>query len=362
MDFGSLGERLSAGVKARVLSTSLLSDADCWSILSSDSVGEVARKLQNTSYADAFRVLPAEPRRSDIEVALKTQYTAELTKFALRMLGSRRAFIRAMLVSIDAENLKTFIRNLRRGSMDRDSLRRRMIDAGSRALPYERVLACSDFGELADAITGTPFDRPIRALLRDLADGSETKLYNVETALDIWGMGELTRAANALDSGDRDSVYRLYGDMNDLRCLCVIYRARMYYRMRPEGALAMALPLAPKSRVRMLRDAAQADDPEQFTASISRRYPAYAQIFESARDEPHPMMSIERDIRRLACDRAAKMSSGGVPGFVSVLAYFVLKDAETSDMIRMVEAVRYGYDRRAALKLLIRRMASGGVS
>jgi V/A-type H+-transporting ATPase subunit C len=56
---------------------------------------------------------------------------------------------------------------------------------------------------------------------------------------------------------------------------------------------------------------------------------------------------------------ALKIFQKGSPGFHTAMSYFILKSHELDDVIRIIEAVRYDYDRRNAANYLIRPIVSG---
>lgn len=362
MALGSVGERLSSGVKARVMASALLSDSDYRLLLASSTVAEVAQKLMHTPYAAAFSSLPADPHRDDIEAAVKKYIFEELRSLSSRLLGPRRALSRALLLRFDAENIKMLMRSMARAHGGRESLRGRMVASGVSKISYDELISCSTFAELAEALASSPFARAVCDHLEAIADGRETKLYSAETALDIWTFRNIAAAIESLEPADRRSVSRVKGEAADMRALNIIYRARTIYGMRPEAALAIALPLASRHISGELRSAAAADAHEAFVAAIARTKPLYAKVFSEGRDARHPALEIERAIMRFECARADAAASVGVPGLADVISYFVRKEAEAHDLIMIVEAVRYDYDRRDAHELLIRRGASGGGS
>jgi V/A-type H+-transporting ATPase subunit C len=360
LPYSSQGECLSIGVKAHVLRSRLLSSDDYWHLLGSDTVGEVAQKLSATAYDESLPAMPAEPHRQDLEAAIKLTALKQAEDFLIHMSSPRDVFFRAMMRSHEAENLKSVFRFIASGRTDRDELRRRLYATKSSKISYDNVLSARDFSELSDALKGTYFFRVLSEPLKKLHTGEEKSLFPLETALDMSVELSLFKALKKMSAAERNRLMPIFGRRADLFNLYILYRATRFYSMTPEEMLNRLLPVRYRVTLNFLRGAVRAAGHEQMAEMLKSRYPEYGELFSEASEDEEPQLALERNIKRYVYTQAIKVFNGGPPGFHTVVSYFALKEFEITDIIRIIEYVRYGYDRRHAAAYLTRPIISGG--
>jgi V/A-type H+-transporting ATPase subunit C len=347
-------------VKSRVLVGRLLSSDDYWSLLESDTVDEIAQKLRSTSYEDSVSSLPLEPHRQDVEFAVKTTILKEAENFAVHMSGARRRFFLTWVGWHEAENLKSIFRYISAGRTDRDALRRRLYIMKSSKVSYDNVLLVRDFAGLAESLKGTPYYAPLLDPLRKISLGEEQNLFLLETSLDGFNELSLFSELMSLDADERRKLLPLFGARLDLFNIYILYRALTFYELSPEEMLNLLLPVQFKINLHILGAAIHDESFEDTIERLRHKFAAYADIFESGLSDESPQLSLERNIKRHLYRLAHRIVLNGAPGFHTVMGYFFLKECEVTDIIRITEAVRYGYDRRLAAAYLSRPIVSGG--
>ena len=360
MSYSSHGETISVGVKARVLFSRLLTTEEYWSLLGSDTVGEIAQKLRGTSYEASLVTLPSDPHRYDIEAEIKTDLLKEAGGFLIHLSDPRDRFFRMWARWHEAENLKSIFRHIAAGRVDRDDLRRRLYTIESSKVAYENVLSARDFVELSDALRGSPYFRVLEDPLKRLASGEEHSLFPLEMALDSFVELSLFKAMKKLETDERDRLAPIFGSRIDLYNLYILYRAVTFYSMTPEETLNRLLPVRHKIGISFFREAVRAESMERVIEMLKVSFPVYADLMIGALSEDEPQLRLERDIKRYIYIQAQRVFGSGSPGFHTAMGYFVLKESEISDIIRIIEYVRYGHDRRKAAEYLIRPITSGG--
>ena len=359
MAFSSHGECVSVGVKAHVLFSRLLSSDDYWHLLGSDTVGEVAQKLRATSYADMLSTLSEEPHRHDVESAIKMSLLADALKFLIHLSNPRDRFFRAWIRWYEAENLKIIFRHVASGRGDRDDLRRRM-SVGVSKLPYDNLFSARTFEDLADALNGSPYYKVLQDPLKRLQTGEEHSLFPLEMALDSFVEITLFRAMKKLEPAERDNLLPIFGSRIDLLNLYMLYRAMAFYDLTPEETLNRLLPVRYRVTLDFLRNAVRADSMERIVEMLKEKFPAYAELMVGALQTEEPQLTLERNISRYLYMQAQRVFGGGSPDFHTAMSYFVLKEYEIGDIVRIIEGVRYGYDRRTAANYLVRPIVTGG--
>ncbi len=333
MPYSSQGECVSVGVKAHVLYSRLLTVDDYWTLLGSDTVVEVAQKLLSTSYEGSLTTLPAEPHRYDVEAAVKTVLVKEASSFLIHLSDPRDRFFRAWVRWHEADNLKSIFRHIAAGRTDRDELRRRLYAPKHSTVLYENLLAARDFSELSEALAGTVYHRVLEDPMKRLATG---------------------------EPAERKMLQPIFGARVDLYNLYMLYRAVTFYNMTPEETLNRLLPVRYRVTLAFLRSAVRAASMEQVIDMMKEAFPKYAEVLIGSLREEEPQLTLERNIKRYIYMEAKRVFGSGPPDFHTAMSYFMLKEAEITDIIRIIEYVRYGYDRRKAAEYLIRPIISGG--
>ena len=360
MSYSSQGERISIGVKAHVLYSRLLTVDDYWGLLGSDTVVEVAQKLLATSYEESLSTLPAEPHRYDVEAAVKTVLVKGASSFMIHLSDPRDRFFRAWVRWHEADNLKSIFRHVAAGRMDRDELRRRLYISKNSTVSYENLLSARDFSELSEALAGSPYHRVLEDPMKRLATGEEHSLFPLEMALDGFVELSLSKAMKKLGSSERKMLLPIFGARIDLYNLYTLYRAVTFYDMTPEETLNRLLPARYRVTLAFLRAAVRAASMEQVIDMMKEAFPKYAEVLIGSLREEEPQLTLERNIKRYIYMEARRVFGSGPPDFHTAMSYFMLKESEITDIIRIIEYVRYGYDRRKAAEYLIRPITSGG--
>lgn len=360
MAYSSRGERISIGVKAHVLYSRLLTEDEYWTLLGSDTVAEVAQKLRATSYAESLATLPTEPHRYDVEAAIKTVVAKEASAFLIHLSDPRDRFFRAWVRWHEAGNLKSIFRNIAAGRMDRDELRRRIYVSKNSTVSYDNVMSARDFSELSDALRGSVYFRVLEDPLKRLSTGEEKTLFPLEMALDSFIELSIAKAMKKLEPHESKMLMPIFGSRVDLYNLYMLYRAEAFYNMTPEETLNRLLPERYRVSLAFLRSAVRVDSLEAIAEMMKDSYPKYAEILLGSLQGEEPQLTLERNIKRYIYIEAAKVFGSGPPDFHTAMSYFMLKESEINDIIRIIECVRYGYDRRKAAEYLVRPIISGG--
>jgi V/A-type H+-transporting ATPase subunit C len=361
LSFSSLGERVSIGVKARVLYSRLLTSNDYWSLLESETVTEVVGKLRSTAYGDFLSTLPEEPHRHEIEEAVKSSLINQAENFIIHFSSPRDRFFHAWFACYEAENLKSIFRYIRAGrTSERDDLRRRLYSIKTSKVSFENVLLAKNFSEVADALRGTRFYRVLKDPLSRLSTGEERSLFPLEMALDSFVEITLFKALKKLDPSEREMLLPIFGTRIDLYNIYLLYRSMVFYDMTPEETLNRLLPARYRVSLAILREAARLKSYEDMIEKMKERFPVYAQLLVDAVGDAAPQLALERNIKRYIYMQAKKVFNSAPPGFHTAMSYFVMRNFEIGDIIHVIEVVRYGYDRWKAAAYLVTPVVLGG--
>ena len=357
----SNGSATALGVKAHVLYSQLLKADEYWALLGLKSTTEIAAFLKQTAgYKDKFETLvPANVHRIDLENALRSSVLAEAESFLFYLLGVWRDFFLDWLSWYEAEQLKSIFRWIHSKRLDRDEMRRRLYHIPSSKLPYEALLNCRDYREVLDALVNTQYYAVLREPVRRLING-EKSLFALEFAIDNLVETKLYSDINKLPAHEREILEPLFGERLDLLNLYYFHRCVCYYNMSIEETISRMLPVKYKVKIKHLRQLSKGAGLEERIAMMEEMFPVYGRIFSNSLKEDDEELALDMSIERYIYLKALSILKSGVPGFHTAIAYFLLKAYEVADIIRVVEDVRYNYDRNVAIKYLIRPIFNGG--
>ncbi|MDR1650570.1 MAG: V-type ATPase subunit, partial [Synergistaceae bacterium] len=226
-------------------------------------------------------------------------------------------------------------------------------------ISYDSALLSRNFAELSDALRESVYYRVLAEPLRRLASGEEKSLFPLEMALDLFVELSLHKALKKLGPDDRNRLIPIFGVRLDLYNIYILYRARTFYDMTPEEILNRLPPSRFRVTMESLRGMVRLDI-DHLAEFLKNRFPQYAQLFVSALPDKNTQLSMERNIKRHIYSQARNVYGSGPPGFHTAVSYYVLKEFEISDIVRIIEYVRYGHERRDAAAYLTRPIISTG--
>jgi V/A-type H+-transporting ATPase subunit C len=343
-----------------VLFSRLLSIDDYWNFLGSDTVAEIGRKMSDTAYDDVISTLPATPHRHDLESTIKNTLFTQAESFLFHMSSPRDTFFRTLMYRHEADNLKSIFRYIASGRTNRDELRRRLYMSKNSKISYDNALAARDFMELSEVLRGSQYYRVLAEPLRRLHTGEEHSLFPLEMALDLFVELSIYKALKKLEPSEKNRLMPIFGVRLDLYNIYILYRAHTFYSLTPEEALNRLLPARFRVTMQALREIVRMEDVSQINELLKNRFPQYAGLFSDAMADEHPHLSMERNIKRFIYTQARRVFGDGPPGFHTAVSYYILKEFEIADIVRIIEYVRYGHDRRSAAAYLTRPIVITG--
>ncbi len=367
------GGSIAVSNKARFRRSTLLSNDDYNRILEQTSVNGVAACLSKTSYASVLEGIDMdEIRRSELEFTLSMAVFREGVGFRPYLSPAARKILDLWLENFDIALFKGCFRThfgaIQTGSSEDDankSREARMVDMISEfnltLIDQEKLFAAQTLRDLTASIINEKLrDSVSEALPRrgeeasDSLSGDEFQnlAFSLGMILDRYFSNGLYAMGLRLQGTEGRFMRTLMGTRGDLLNLYWIYRGRNFFGMSPEQTLTLV------SRVRFRIDfdflTKMAFAPLESWGELLADTP-YAQVF-SPEENKGALREAElgRKLYRVLERTISAVFMSGSPGYHNVGAYLMLKEFEVKDLISMIEAVRYGFDRKKMNLLLIR--------
>ena len=355
------GEAGAIGVKSHVLYSQMLTADEYYVLLNSNSTAEITDILrQSEGYKEHLETLPpAQVHRIDLENAVRAAVLNQAESFMPYLNAARRLLFTDWLGWFEAENLKSVFRWIRSRRLDRDEMRQRLYNVPGSKISYDLLLNSRDYSEALGALHDTKYYKVALAPIRRLNDGEES-LFSLELAIDNLIEMSIYKDLQKLPTAEHKLLTPYFGTRIDLMNLHNFHRCQWYYHMTLEETLSRMLPVKFKVKSHHLREMAKGTDWEERLDRLEPFFPAYVQIFREALESGDRELALENAINRHTYMKALAIYHTGSPGFHTAMAYFILKSFEVDDVIRIIEDVRYDYDRRSAVQYLIRPIFTGG--
>jgi V/A-type H+-transporting ATPase subunit C len=176
--------------------------------------------------------------------------------------------------------------------------------------------------------------------------------FNTGMILDRYYLDNLYEAVAGLGGAEGQQLRILVGTRVDITNIYWIYRARRFFNMSPEEALTLITKVRYHTDFNLLTKVAFAE-PDAVKVALSGT--RYARVFDVDNNNAALReVEIEYNICRYFFAAAERVFLSGSLGFQNVAAYLILKELEIRDILAVIEAVRYGFDRSKTNLLLVR--------
>ncbi|MDR2175874.1 MAG: V-type ATPase subunit [Synergistaceae bacterium] len=380
-----VGGRIAESSKAKVRKGTLLSREDLRLLLEQTTVGDVALRLGETSYAAVLKGVSLENmRRSELEFLLNVSVLAEGVAFRHYANLEDRKLLDLWLESFDIamikEHLRFKMRTAEREQLSPDRMLDIVSDFQLTLVDQEKLLSSSSLRDILASVKkeslraalseGIPAG--LESVLADRGPEFQKTMFALGMILDRCYFDSLYAAAAALGGEEGRMMRALVGTRVDLLNLYWIYRARRFFGMSPEESLTLILKARYRVDFGLLTKAAFAP-PEAFAPTLAGT--PYAAVFgggpapredadssggaASEEDAGLREAAVERRFYRRLLSVVGRVFMSGALGFQNVAAYLMLREFEVRDIVAITEAVRYGFDRSKIDLILIRSLGKG---
>ncbi|SHJ64829.1 V-type ATPase subunit [Paramaledivibacter caminithermalis] len=347
---GSVRRFAAINTKIRSLEGRLLTQEDYNKLIFMKNVGDIANYLKDkTAYNKVLEnVNTASIKRDQLELLLKKYIVKQYEKLIHFFTDEYRRLFKTLFLRYEIEDLKIFLR-----AVDREESLRHVKDlivySGIYStIDYEALSSSKNLEELINNLKNTIYHNVLKSYTREVP---EKRLFYMEMSLDRLYFKLLTDVVEKLDKRDRDILRELLGKNIDLMNLQWIYRGLKFYRLSPEELINYTLHKGYYLNYRRIKELCYTkNEKELINMMIDWKY---GFLFDNKKTlEIFMERRIERYLYFLFLDykRKEKMN------IIESVVYIHLLEFEMRDIISIVEAVRYGIEKEAAKKYLVRKL------
>ena len=332
--------------KARAKYGRRLKEKDYQTLIGCSSVGEVMAYLKtHTHYSKVLNNMSErDVHRGQLEAVLRQELIQDFASLSHYEIATGEAFSQYLINKTEAEQLSHFVMLLSSGNTERY-----VFDLPSHLETHTKIdlkalAKARNYSELLAAVEKTKYKKLLEPF-RPVGDG-ELDVPAIENALYSDMYDNLFEIINNHTKGqEKKALSELFTTHIDLSNFVRVLRLQKYYHLKPDEIRKQLLPHG-SVREPVLREMCNAASPKELFAvaahsSIGKRIAKMEYNYAGEIDRRGDYNYTKRQIR-----------FSTVPTVV-MMSYFSLAQTELTNIINIIEGVRYKVDPDTIKKLLI---------
>lgn len=341
--FKELNSYAGLFAKVQVMKRGLLKAEDYDNLISKSSVYEIASYLNNnTGYSSVLnKVNISDVHRGQLERLLRKSREESFVKLTNFISGNDKRFINLYVMQSETRLIKSALRRIAGKDIVKVNTDASLNHEGKYSFDAEKLMKAENIRAFKEAIADAPFYDLIEPFLTENPDA-----FKIEMLLDEYFFKTQWKAIGKLiGKADKVTVERAFGSNIDMINIMWILRAKKYLNLSNELIIAHIIPVHYRLKKDKIFEMIYAPDGE--TAQKILQDTAYKHItFESE----FPMENIQRETMVRILKSLARSHPFSI---LSVVCYIYMKDIEISNIIAVVESIRYNVNKDEIKKYLI---------
>jgi len=340
MSGGVLGYA-AISTRVRAMYSDLLSPQDMTRLSESADFLSLVNALKSTPYGKYFSGLKDNeltPRR--VIHAIKRRLSDSFYSVVQQAPEQSRPLVKRLYRYFELGNLKAVLRSIQTVSawnpeaQTWDRVREVLFPFGSFAsIPAQAMVETGNVASAIDLLRGTPYESTISFAARRVS--TEQSLFPLEVALDLDYWRSLWSATQRLSGKDHEVGVKIIGSLLDMNNLMWVIRYKIYHKLSEEELINYTLPFGYRVRDEDVRAIASGAD---IATVVSRIYPGIPDVITLLEHPQSGLPKLERQLKRQVM-KTCLAAFVGDPFHIGIpLAYLLLSDFETQDLIVLIEA------------------------
>jgi len=333
--------------KSRAMFGKLLNRYDYNALIQKKRVSEILAYLKhNTRYSTILAEIDEnDVHRVNLENALKKDIMTDYSKFC-KFAGSKlKEFINVYFRKIEIESLKLILRAFEAGHVEYSVLEKSlMFLTGNDTLDIPKLALSRDLEEFLSRLYGTCYYELLKPFIYD---SGEMRLFNMEMTLDLYYIRSLKTAFGKLpDKADRDIVKEMMETEADILNILWIYRSKYFYDFPNELIRSYMVHITGKLGRKTTDELINAENSDEYLAVLKKS--PYSFLFEDQNQLffEHNYLEYIYKFHRTYFRRQ--------PFSVAcIISYLRLKELEITNIITIIECIRYGLSEEETRKFVI---------
>jgi V/A-type H+-transporting ATPase subunit C len=321
--------------KARASYGRLLTEENYKMLIEMKSVNDIAGYLKNNTYYREIlsNVDETKIHRGQLENIIKTDIMKEYDKFLRFTSGNARKFLQSTYKKYETESLKIIFRRLETvgGVMSAEGYL--LFLKNTSEIDFHNLIKSKDSLEFIENLKGTEYYDVLRPFT---GIGVKINLFNLEMVLDLHYFKYLyKRMKKYLIGMDFIPLAKSFGVKTDVLNMLWIYRCKKYYNMKKEIIRNYLLPFNSGLTKDTLNKLIEAENIEEFLEIAEKS--KYSDIFKRDIDG-----FFEVNFADYMYNIHMKLFRKYPLSVTAAVDYIHMKEYELSNIISIIEGIRYG--------------------
>ncbi|MBQ1389022.1 MAG: V-type ATPase subunit [Clostridia bacterium] len=314
-----------------------LSAKDYENLVSCNSVSEVVTYLKNNTYYDTVlrTVNEREVHRGRLELILKEKLFDDFYSLCRYVKGTGEYFADYIIRRDEIEQIMHFLILLKSNSPEDYIFKMPQYFAEHTNIDLNALARARDYDSFFAVLTGTPYEKKVAPFRPK--NGEDAKLAEIENALYHYCYDELYKDIEKHTSGtQRKELMSMFDSIMDIINFVRVLRLKKYYKESPEITRRFLFPYGTFSPAVI----------EKLTTAQSS-----AQVFDAVKGT-----KLGRAIDKMEYVYAGQIKEIGIYNvtkrnihfstnpIVGMLSYVFVMEQEYSNIVSIIEAVRYGVE------------------
>lgn len=332
--------------KTRAAYGRLLTKNNYSMLIEMKNVSEIAGYLKKETYYKEIlsNVDETDIHRGQLENIIKTDIMKEYEKFLRFTSGNARKFLQSTYKKYETESLKIIFRRLETvgGVMSAEGYL--LFLKNSTEVNFLNLIKSKDSLEFIENLKGTEYYDVLRPFTKH---GVEINLFNLEMVLDLHYFKFLyKRMKKYLKGTDYTPLAASFGVKTDVLNMLWIYRCKKYYNMKKEIIRNYLLPFNAGINKETLSKLIDAESIEEFLDLAGKT--KYAGIFKRDIDG-----FFEVNFADYMYNIHMRLFRKNPLSVTSAVDYIHMKEYELSNIISIIEGIRYGMPPEKIKKFIV---------
>ncbi|HEY8499167.1 MAG TPA: V-type ATPase subunit [Clostridia bacterium] len=321
--------------KTHAMFGKLLTTENYYELMRQKNVINIAAFLKyRTDCGKAFDGIDeSEIHRAHLENVIRKSFLDHYRKLSYFTSGNIKGFLKIAYLKHEIESLKRLFRVLEMEGDTAPAQNSLLFLKKYDMLNLENLAATGNTKTFISNLEGTEYYHVLRPFL---SEAGQHNLFHIEMALDMYYINLINRKKKQLLTGlDAKIADHSIGTEIDVLNLMWIYRARIAYNLDGNAILRYLIPGGYKLSAELLRELVRINSRDGFLAIIGNT--EYSNLFLS---EPHGFfeLNFSEYMYRMHSRFFRKYGFS----IAAVLSYLHLKECELSNIISIIEGIRYG--------------------
>jgi V/A-type H+-transporting ATPase subunit C len=320
----------------------LLTAADYETLLGTEDLGEMTRRLAETDYQSLFQEFASQ--LDTLDNKLNQTFFQEIQALSSYLPRSSAEFIRFYLQKYFYDGLKTIIRAID-VETPKEEIQRLLIGTEEDLQEFQKLMKADSLSLMIEQIS----DSNIREVLRtnlELAESSHSTVP-LELAIDRWFYPTLWKESQRiLTSTDLERAQQFIGSLIDLINIQALLRIKRQFPAFDEGTIRnLLIPINFRLHDILERSLTAASPVEIFNYLLETPYRDFARLARESFEETGSLSELEMRVSGHLHYLAYKMLLGQPFNVGTFQAYLLLKNTEIQNLRAIAVGIAAGLDR-----------------